>query len=83
MWEIAFCCLLARILREAYVHGGGRDPEVLDKILQLQVEASALELQRSQNRKGERRVIGLYTDGPRLGRRKKGLRESTTRMGGT
>lgn len=40
-----------RILREAYVHGGGRDPEVLDKILQLQVEASALELQRSQNRK--------------------------------
>nr|AAI50875.1 Ccdc17 protein [Mus musculus]AAI72023.1 Ccdc17 protein [Mus musculus] len=47
-----------RILREAYVHGGGRDPEVLDKILQLQVEASALELQRSQNRKGSRDLPG-------------------------
>ncbi|XP_028640755.1 coiled-coil domain-containing protein 17 isoform X2 [Grammomys surdaster] len=59
---VDFCCLplrsnpevLAaeiRVLREAYVRGGGRDPEVLDKILQLQVEASALELRRSQNRK--------------------------------
>ncbi|XP_076790510.1 coiled-coil domain-containing protein 17 isoform X2 [Arvicanthis niloticus] len=38
-----------RVLREAYVRGGGRDPEILDKILQLQVEASALELLRSQN----------------------------------
>ncbi|XP_031234152.1 coiled-coil domain-containing protein 17 isoform X4 [Mastomys coucha] len=43
-----------RVLREAYVRGGGRDPDVLDKILQLQVEASALELRRSQNRKGWR-----------------------------
>lgn len=33
--------------------GGGRDPGVLDKIWQLQVEASALELRRWQNRKGE------------------------------
>ncbi|XP_036034732.1 coiled-coil domain-containing protein 17 [Onychomys torridus] len=40
-----------RALREAYVRGGGRDPGVLDKICQLQVEASALELRRSQNRK--------------------------------
>ncbi|XP_006238769.1 coiled-coil domain-containing protein 17 isoform X15 [Rattus norvegicus] len=59
---VEFCCLplrynpetLAeeiRVLREVYVRGGGRDPEVLDKILQLQVEASALELRRSQNRK--------------------------------
>uniref|UniRef100_A0A8C2M804 Coiled-coil domain containing 17 n=1 Tax=Cricetulus griseus TaxID=10029 RepID=A0A8C2M804_CRIGR len=38
-------------LREAYVRGGGRDPGVLNKIRQLQAEASALELQRSQNRK--------------------------------
>lgn len=59
---VEFCCLplrsnpetLAaeiRVLREVYVRGGGRDPDVLDKILQLQVEASALELRRSQNRK--------------------------------
>nr|XP_048299916.1 coiled-coil domain-containing protein 17 isoform X4 [Myodes glareolus] len=40
-----------RALREAYVRGGGRDPGVLDKIWQLQVEASALELRRCQNRK--------------------------------
>ncbi|XP_055474490.1 coiled-coil domain-containing protein 17 [Psammomys obesus] len=40
-----------RVLREAYVRGGGRDPGVLDKIRQLQVEAAALELRRSQNRK--------------------------------
>ncbi|KAH0504308.1 Coiled-coil domain-containing protein 17 [Microtus ochrogaster] len=40
-----------RALREAYVSGGGRDPGVLDKIWQLQVEASALELRRWQNRK--------------------------------
>ncbi|XP_041507069.1 coiled-coil domain-containing protein 17 [Microtus oregoni] len=38
-------------LREAYVSGGGRDPGVLDKIWQLQVEASALELRQWQNRK--------------------------------
>lgn len=55
MWEIAFCYLLARVLREVYVRGGGRDPDVLDKILQLQVEASALELRRSQNRKGKQK----------------------------
>ncbi|XP_057641612.1 coiled-coil domain-containing protein 17 isoform X2 [Chionomys nivalis] len=40
-----------RALREAYVRGGGRDPGVLNKIWQLQVEASALELRRWQNRK--------------------------------
>ncbi|XP_060235770.1 coiled-coil domain-containing protein 17 [Meriones unguiculatus] len=39
-----------RVLREAYVRGGGRDPGVLDKIRQLQVEAAALELRQSQNR---------------------------------
>lgn len=78
---VEFCCLplrynpetLAeeiRVLREVYVRGGGRDPEVLDKILQLQVETSALELRRSQNRKGEQK--GLHTNnGPRLGRRKR------------
>lgn len=33
------------------MRGGGRDPRVLDKIWQLQVEASALELRRWQNRK--------------------------------
>lgn len=65
---VEFCCLplrynpetLAaeiRVLREVYVRGGGRDPEVLDKILQLQVEASALELRRSQNRKGEQKGL--------------------------
>lgn len=51
--ETALCCLPARALREAYMRGGGRDPGVLDKIWQLQVEASALELRRWQNRKGE------------------------------
>uniref|UniRef100_A0A8C9QQH2 Coiled-coil domain containing 17 n=1 Tax=Spermophilus dauricus TaxID=99837 RepID=A0A8C9QQH2_SPEDA len=40
-----------RALREAYMRGGGRDPGVLGKIWQLQVEASALELRRSQNRR--------------------------------
>ncbi|XP_059112038.1 coiled-coil domain-containing protein 17 [Peromyscus eremicus] len=60
--EPVFCCpplpanpgtlpAQIRALREAYVRGGGRDPGVLDKIWQLQVEASALELRRSQNRK--------------------------------
>lgn len=53
--KTAFCRLLARVLREAYVRGGGRDPGVLDKIRQLQVEAAALELWRSQNRKGEQK----------------------------
>ncbi|XP_046325151.1 coiled-coil domain-containing protein 17 isoform X9 [Marmota monax] len=42
---------LPRALREAYMRGGGRDPGVLGKIWQLQVEASALELRRSQNRR--------------------------------
>nr|XP_034358011.1 coiled-coil domain-containing protein 17 isoform X2 [Arvicanthis niloticus] len=46
-----------RVLREAYVRGGGRDPEILDKILQLQVEASALELLRSQNCKEPRDLL--------------------------
>lgn len=53
--ETAFCRLLARALREAYVHGGGRDPGVLEKIWQLQVESSALELRRSQNSRGEQK----------------------------
>ncbi|XP_073936364.1 coiled-coil domain-containing protein 17 isoform X4 [Castor canadensis] len=38
-------------LHEAYVHGGGRDPSVLGKMKQLQVEASALELRRSRHRR--------------------------------
>ncbi|KAM6174075.1 coiled-coil domain-containing protein 17 [Erethizon dorsatum] len=38
-------------LREAYMRGGGRDPGVLSKIWQLQVEASALELRRTRNRR--------------------------------
>ncbi|XP_070366120.1 coiled-coil domain-containing protein 17 isoform X6 [Equus asinus] len=41
-------------LREAYIRGGGRDPGVLGQIWQLQVEASALELQRSRTRRGRR-----------------------------
>ncbi|XP_016855941.1 coiled-coil domain-containing protein 17 isoform X5 [Homo sapiens] len=41
-----------RALREAYIRDGGRDPGVLGQIWQLQVEASALELQRSQTRRG-------------------------------
>ncbi|XP_040612838.1 coiled-coil domain-containing protein 17 isoform X3 [Mesocricetus auratus] len=47
-------------LREAYVRGGGRDPGLLDKIWQLQVEASALELRRSQNRKENLNVGELH-----------------------
>uniref|UniRef100_A0A8C9DW06 Coiled-coil domain containing 17 n=1 Tax=Prolemur simus TaxID=1328070 RepID=A0A8C9DW06_PROSS len=39
-------------LREAYIRGGGRDPGVLGQMWQLQVEASALELQRSRTRRG-------------------------------
>ncbi|XP_036895402.1 coiled-coil domain-containing protein 17 isoform X2 [Sturnira hondurensis] len=39
-------------LREAYIRGGGQDPGVLGQIWQLQVEASALELQRSRARRG-------------------------------
>ncbi|XP_045227855.2 coiled-coil domain-containing protein 17 isoform X7 [Macaca fascicularis] len=39
-------------LREAYIRDGGRDPGVLGQIWQLQVQASALELQRSQTRRG-------------------------------
>lgn len=35
------------------MHGGGRDPSVLGKMKQLQVEASALELRRSRHRRGE------------------------------
>ncbi|MBZ3874728.1 Coiled-coil domain-containing protein 17 [Sciurus carolinensis] len=42
----------AGAVREAYLRAGGRDPGVLGKIWQLQVEASALELQRSRNRRG-------------------------------
>ncbi|PNJ21683.1 LOW QUALITY PROTEIN: CCDC17 isoform 2 [Pongo abelii] len=41
-----------RALREAYIRDGGRDPGVLGQIWQLQLEASALELQRSQTRRG-------------------------------
>uniref|UniRef100_A0A8C6RWR3 Coiled-coil domain containing 17 n=1 Tax=Nannospalax galili TaxID=1026970 RepID=A0A8C6RWR3_NANGA len=40
-----------RALREAYIRGGGRDPGVLDKMWQLQVEATALKLRQSQTRK--------------------------------
>lgn len=53
--------------------GGGRDPGVLDKIWQLQVEASALELRRSQNRRGEQEGSTggpLRCGGLRPGRRK-------------
>ncbi|XP_066228249.1 coiled-coil domain-containing protein 17 isoform X1 [Saccopteryx leptura] len=41
-----------RALREAYIRGGGRDPGVLGRIWQLQMEASSLELQRSRTRRG-------------------------------
>ncbi|XP_054190644.1 coiled-coil domain-containing protein 17 isoform X6 [Homo sapiens] len=49
-----------RALREAYIRDGGRDPGVLGQIWQLQVEASALELQRSQTRRGPQdlRLLG-------------------------
>ncbi|XP_012577486.1 PREDICTED: coiled-coil domain-containing protein 17 [Condylura cristata] len=47
-------------LREAYIGGGGRDPSVLGQMWQLQVEASALELQRSRNRRG--RLAGGTTE---------------------
>ncbi|XP_044801010.2 coiled-coil domain-containing protein 17 isoform X4 [Bubalus bubalis] len=40
-------------LREAYIRGGGQDPGVLGWMWQLQAEASALELQRSQTRRGD------------------------------
>ncbi|XP_027629738.1 coiled-coil domain-containing protein 17 isoform X6 [Tupaia chinensis] len=43
-----------RALREAYIRGGGQDPSILSQIWHLQVEASALELWRSQTRRGER-----------------------------
>ncbi|KAK2499333.1 hypothetical protein MC885_002551, partial [Smutsia gigantea] len=39
-------------LREVYIRGGGRDPGVLGQISRLQVEASALELQRLRTRRG-------------------------------
>ncbi|XP_053431254.1 coiled-coil domain-containing protein 17 isoform X3 [Nycticebus coucang] len=39
-------------LRETYIRGGGRDPGVLGQMWQLQVEASALELQRSRTHRG-------------------------------
>ncbi|KAM5322991.1 coiled-coil domain-containing protein 17 isoform 3-T3 [Glossophaga mutica] len=63
MREAELCCpvlqsnpgtLAAEIgaLREAYIRGGGRDPGVLGQLWQLQVEASALELQRSRTRRG-------------------------------
>lgn len=48
------CTLLPRALRDAYIRGGGRDPGVLGQIWQLEVEASALELQRSRTRRGEK-----------------------------
>ncbi|KAM8935533.1 LOW QUALITY PROTEIN: coiled-coil domain-containing protein 17 [Lycaon pictus] len=41
-------------LREAYVRGGGRNPDVLGHMCQLQVEASALDLRRLQPRRGRR-----------------------------
>ncbi|KAM8788376.1 coiled-coil domain-containing protein 17 isoform 3-T3 [Rhynchonycteris naso] len=41
-------------LREAYIRGGGRDPGLLGRIWQLQMEASSLELQRSWTRRGRR-----------------------------
>ncbi|XP_063521282.1 coiled-coil domain-containing protein 17 isoform X7 [Pongo pygmaeus] len=49
-----------RALREAYIRDGGRDPGVLGQIWQLQLEASALELQRSQTRRGPQdlRLLG-------------------------
>ncbi|KAG8507599.1 LOW QUALITY PROTEIN: Coiled-coil domain-containing protein 17, partial [Galemys pyrenaicus] len=61
--EAELCCPVLRTnpgtltaeigtLREAYIRGGGRDPSVLGQMWQLQVEASALELQRSRNRRG-------------------------------
>lgn len=48
---LSLCC---SALRQAYIRGGGRDPGVLGQIWQLQVEAAALELQRSRNRRGEK-----------------------------
>nr|XP_017523599.2 coiled-coil domain-containing protein 17 isoform X3 [Manis javanica] len=38
-------------LREVYIRGGGRDPGILGQISRLQVEASALELQRLRTRR--------------------------------
>ncbi|XP_066125430.1 coiled-coil domain-containing protein 17 isoform X4 [Saccopteryx bilineata] len=43
-------------LREAYIRGGGRDPGVLGRIWQLQMEASSLEFQRSRTRRGSREL---------------------------
>uniref|UniRef100_A0A8C5ZZP5 Coiled-coil domain containing 17 n=1 Tax=Marmota marmota marmota TaxID=9994 RepID=A0A8C5ZZP5_MARMA len=56
-----------RALREAYMRGGGRDPGVLGKIWQLQVEASALELRRSQNRRGEQEGSNRRASPQRMG----------------
>lgn len=55
-------------LQEAYIRDGGRDPGVLGQIWQLQVEASALELQRSQTRRGEQEGLSAAVVSP--GRRK-------------
>ncbi|XP_072580221.1 coiled-coil domain-containing protein 17 isoform X2 [Vulpes vulpes] len=46
-------------LREAYVRGGGRNPDVLGHMCQLQVEASALDLRRLQPRRGRRTGAAL------------------------
>ncbi|XP_055986936.1 coiled-coil domain-containing protein 17 [Sorex fumeus] len=40
-------------LREAYLHGGGRDPGLLGQMWQMQAEASALEQRRSRIRRGK------------------------------
>lgn len=50
---LLLCPLLRRTLREVYIRGGGRDPGILGQISRLQVEASALELQRLRTRRGE------------------------------
>lgn len=64
-----------RALREAYVRGGGRNPDVLGHMCQLQVEASALDLRRLQPRRGEQAEPAggpLGSRGLNSGRRKGG-----------
>ncbi|XP_006839769.1 PREDICTED: coiled-coil domain-containing protein 17 [Chrysochloris asiatica] len=53
-------------LREAYVRGGGRDPGVLGKMWQLQMDASTLELWRTQARKGKQEERPGATSGELL-----------------
>ncbi|NXL32987.1 CCD17 protein, partial [Glaucidium brasilianum] len=54
-------------LQLAYLHAGGHNPAILDQLLQLQVEATALEKGPTGLRRGRRMALAVRAEPPSAG----------------